>query len=456
MGFFGRGKGGGLMNVIRCDQEEYLVWKWRPLDQELNSTTRENSIRYGSSLRVKDGEVAVFVYKQKDGTCQDFIVGPYDDTIKTANFPVLSSIVGLAFGGESPFQAEIYFINLAGVVQVKFGIPYFDVADPRFLDFTVPVSAAGSITFNISDYKAFIKAHRLIDFNLETFKTQIADAVKRRVKGAISNAPSDFGFPVVQIERKIDEISDRIQEKLKVDFEDFAINLKRFDLSRMEADKESEGWQELRKITAGVQSDTILAQSQVNIKNIKDMQAINAENMQESLRIQREEAQRAQRLQSESTYIGAHALDQQATVLQTAAQNLGSMSSMGDGGGGMNPAGMMTGMMMGGAMGSQMAGMMNQMGNAMNGQFANQMNTPPPPPGVQYMLSVNGQQAGPFNMQQLQQLVQQGQLTPQTYVWKQGMQNWELAGNVAELAPLFMPATPPPPPPGMPPMPPAQ
>lgn len=113
MGLFGRGKGGGLMNVIRCDEEEYMVWKWRPEEQDVNSTTRENSIRYGSSLRVKDGEVAVFVYRQKDGTMQDFIEGPYDDTIKTANFPVLSSIVGLAFGGESPFQAEIYFINLA-------------------------------------------------------------------------------------------------------------------------------------------------------------------------------------------------------------------------------------------------------------------------------------------------------------------------------------------------------
>jgi len=72
MGLFGlgtaRGKGGGLMNVIRCDETEYLVWKWRPLGQEVNSTTRENSIRYGSSLRVKDGEVAVFVYPQKNGT----------------------------------------------------------------------------------------------------------------------------------------------------------------------------------------------------------------------------------------------------------------------------------------------------------------------------------------------------------------------------------------------------
>ena len=64
-------------------------------------------------MRVKDGELAVFVYQQKDGSMQDYIVGPYDQTIKTANFPVLSGIVGAAFGGASPFQAEIYFINLS-------------------------------------------------------------------------------------------------------------------------------------------------------------------------------------------------------------------------------------------------------------------------------------------------------------------------------------------------------
>ena len=124
------------MNVIRCDETEYLVWKWRPEGQEVDTTTRENAIRYASSLRVKDGEVAVFVYKQKDGTMQDYIVGPYSGSIKTANFPVLSSIVGLAFGGESPFQAEIYFLNLQANNQVKFVVPYFDVADPRLPDFS--------------------------------------------------------------------------------------------------------------------------------------------------------------------------------------------------------------------------------------------------------------------------------------------------------------------------------
>ena len=210
MGIFGKGKGGGLMNVIRCDLQEYLVWKWRPEGQSVNSTTRENAIRYGSSLRVKDGELAVFVYKRADGEFQDFILGPHDDTIKTANFPVLSSIVGTAFGGESPFQAEIYFINLAGNIQVKFAIPYFDVADPRFLDYIVPFAAGGTITFNIADYKNFIKLNRLIDFNLDRFKEQIKDAVTGRIKSAVTNAPSQAGIPVVQIERKIAEIQDAV------------------------------------------------------------------------------------------------------------------------------------------------------------------------------------------------------------------------------------------------------
>lgn len=75
MGLFSNKNEGGLMDAIRCDEKEFLVWKWRPTG-EATSTKKENAIRYGSSLRVKEGEVAVFVYQQKDGTLQDFIVGP--------------------------------------------------------------------------------------------------------------------------------------------------------------------------------------------------------------------------------------------------------------------------------------------------------------------------------------------------------------------------------------------
>ncbi len=50
-----------------------------------------------------------------------------------------------------------------------------------------------------------------------------------------------------------------------------------------------------------------------------------------------------------------------------------------------------------------------------------------------YMLVLNGQQAGPYDMNQLQQLAQDGVLTGDTYAWKQGMANWEFAENVKEL-----------------------
>ncbi len=435
------------MNVIRCDEQDYMVWKWRPEGQEVNSTSRENSIRYGSSLRVKESEVAVFVYKQKDGSMQDFIEGPFDETIKTANFPVLASIVGMAFGGESPFQAEVYFINLQSNNQLRFAVPYFDVFDPRLPDHGVPMAVRGTITFNITDYRGFIKLNRLINFDHEQFMKQIKAALSKYVKAVVTNVPQEMGIPVVQMERQILNINEKVEAYLKPRIEeDFGVNLKALDIGALEIDKDSPYYKELRHLTAGNTGRTLDAQTDTNIQQMKDTQSIAAGNLEESLRIQREEMQRAQRLQTETNFMGAHSFDQQIEVLKTGAQSMGN-GSLG-GGGGSNPAGMMAGMMMGGAMGQQMAGMMQNVGQQMQGA----MNTPPPMPNVQYHISVNGAQAGPFSMQQLAQKVQGGQLTQQTYVWKQGMANWELAGNVQELAPLFaQPASAPPPPPPPPP-----
>lgn len=413
------------MDVIRCDEPEYLVWKWRP-SGEANSSKKENAIRYGSSLRVKDGEVAVFVYQQNDGTMMDFIVGPHDKKIETANFPVLTSIVGSLWGGNTPFQAEVYFINLQGNNQIHFGIPYFDVSDPRFPDFSVPVAVRGGITFNLTDYKKFIKLNRLVDFDLERFFWQVKDTVAKFTKNFVANCPIDNGIPVIQLERKVVEISDLIQTRLSSVFEnDFGINLKRFDVSAIEIDKESENYYEFTRLT-------------------KEQQLRRAE-------IDTEQYERVSKLSAESQFIQAHAINQQADVLKTAAQSMGQMGGMDIGGGGMNPAGMMMGMAMGGAMGSQMAGMMNGFGQAAQSQQAPPMpgGAPVPPPipsAVQYMVAINGQQYGPYNMQQMQQMAQSGQINASVLVWAQGMPQWMAVGNVPELASLFA-QTPPPMPP---------
>ncbi|WP_202412258.1 SPFH domain-containing protein [Duganella fentianensis] len=437
-----------MLDVIRCDQQDYLIWKWSP-GGVVNSTSKENAIRWGSSLRVKDGEVAVFVYKQQDGATQDFIVGPYDETIKTANFPVISNLIGLAYAGQSPFQAEVYFINLQGQQDIPFGVPYFQVADPRYPDFPVRMAARGSIKFNITDYRAFIKLHRLISFDIKQFQTLVRDAVIKYVKGIINNVPIDHGIPVLQIERKLLEINDLIEPRIARAFkDDFGVNLVRFDLSTIEVDKESEEYVELRSISANLEVQMRQKQNEINMRNLDQTQAINAHNMEESLRIQREAAEKFQSLQTETQHLAAHQINQQTRVLQAAAENLGSMSTMpGAGAGaGFNPVGMMTGLAVGGVMGGQMANMMNAAGQTIQ--------QPPPPPQIQYNVSVNGASTGPYNFPQLEAMVRAGQLTTQMHVWKPGMAGWELAGAVAELAALFAPAQPPAPPPPPPPPPP--
>lgn len=421
---------GGLMDVIRCDQTDYLVWKWRPDGQDVNTTSKENSIRFGSRLHVKDGEMCVFVYKHINGKLQDFITGPYEGTLMTANLPILTSIISIPYNGASPFQAEIYFFNLQKNNQLRFAIPYFDVADPRFLDFTVPVAVRGTITFNISDVKNFIKLNRLTDLDLDALNRQIIDMVKKHTKNFVTNCPNDNGISVLQLERKILEISHSIQAQLTPQCEDdFGINLKRIDISAIEIDKESNDYQEFLHAT-------------------KEQQKIQAEQIGHRARIATEVYEEGAHLGAESQHIQAYTIKKQTEVLKAAANNLGEMGQVNLGGGegvGMNPAGMMVGMGVAAGMGQQLSGMMTGINQQM--QPPQMQQTPPPIPGsVSYMLAVNGQQYGPYNLPQLQQMAASGQLTAQTLVWCSGMTAWESAGSVPTLASIFgipMPPTPP-------------
>lgn len=437
MGLFNRNS--GLMNVIRCDEPNYLIWKWRPAGTQSDDSKRENAIRWGSALRVKDGEVAVFVYRQKDGTMQDFIEGPFDETIKTANLPVLSSIIGLAYGGDTPFQAEVYFINLAKVIQTRFAVPFFDVYDPRFLDFGVPVAVRGTVTFHITDYREFIKLHRLIDFDLDVFQKQIRDAISRYVKDVVANAPASNNIPVVQIESKTALINDAVEyditERLK---ETFGITTTGVDISAIEIDKTSEGYRHLMSVTRDVATVRVEAETADYV---------------EKLRIQREEAQYATHKQTQSANIGAFQFEKQAEVGIAGANALGKMGANGAGainmGGesgnvGFNPATMMVGMALGGAVGQNIAGAMNGiMANVNAGQTGT---IPPIVPGAAYHVAVNGQATGPYSVDILRQMIAGGQLQPSSLIWKQGMANWEQVQNVAEFASMFPTPMPPIPP----------
>lgn len=433
-----------MMNVIRCELKDYIVWKWRP--QYSNSSDghnqRANNIRWGSSLRIKDGEMAVFVYRNAyadSHDIQEFIMGPYDGILETANLPLISEIIAKAYGkGEGgPFQAEVYFINLQGNNQIMFFIPSFDVFDSRFSDLAIPISVRGSILFNLTDYKQFIKLNSLRNFNNMDFKSQIRSALNKYIRHVIINITDKNEMSVMRLESAIMEISEEAQRYMAKRFSnDFGVNLKALDIEAITLNKDSEGYKQLKQLTVDIAAGTTVAKAKINIQNLDDAQKWNSENVRATMAIQRGEMKRAQSLQTETQYLAAHALNQQTEVGKEFAAAMGKSGGMNSGDGNMNPAGMMTSMMMGGVLGQQMAGMMNQMGNVANQNYQQYMQQPPVFTQYSFYVVVNGQQSGPYATQELNSLIVKGTLTPNSYVWKIGMKNWDLAKNT-EINKLF-------------------
>lgn len=444
MALFSNNRNGGIMDVIRCDESSYLIWKWRPYGSQLGGTTKENAIRWGSSLRVKDGSLAVFVYNQADGIAQDYIMGPFDGIIKTDNLPVLSNIVGLAYDGSTPFQAEIYFINLAQIIQTRFAVPYFDVYDPRFLDYSVPVAVRGTITFKITDYKEFIRLHRLDNFTLEAFQTQVKDAVSRYVKQTITNAPAEYGIPVIQLERKVSEINERIGKDLGERLhKDFGVTVTGIDIGAIDIDRTGSDYAKLARVTQEITAKTIEAEAAAKIKEIEEDQRLSIKQRE----IEIDEAGYAKHKQTQMSNFAAYQVEAMEHVGVAGAESLGQMGS-GDagssGGSGLNPAAMMVGMSVGGAIGQNLASSIST-ATAIGGHpvtAPGSMPTPPPLPRGSYYIVVNNQPVGPYEIDVLRELVANGQLTKDSLVWKEGMVNWLKASEDSEVMKLFPPTIP--------------
>ena len=427
MGIFKREHKGGFADVIRCDQKHYLIWKWHPDKYPEGTLKRETAIRASSVVRVKTGEVCVFVYKKQDGSNEDYIVGPHDDVIKTKNFPILSSLIGLWYEGDTPFQAEVFFINVAEDIQINFGVPYFDVIDPRYPDFTVPVAARGTITFKIEDYRRFVIMHQLATFNLDNLKSQVNSAVCRYVKDAIIQAPTENNMSVLGIESKIDLINEKAELNIKERLlELFGITVTGLDISAIEVDKESEGYFELKRIT----KDIVSKKTEVDFEHYK-----------EQLRIQREEGQYAQHKATQQANLGAYQTEKQAEVGVASAEALGKMGENGAGdidlgghhsGAGFNPMTIMAGLAVGGAVAKNLSGTLDQSMNVNSGSV-------PPIPKTVYYLAVNNQPVGPFEKEMVVEKILSGEINKESLLWKSGTPTWEKASSFEEFKSNFPP-----------------
>ena len=170
-------------------------------------------------------------------------------------------------------------------------------------------------------------------FSDETFQQKLRSTMTKYIKGVVSNAPSDAQIPVVQLERKIMELSDIVQNKVAPQVERlFGIKVRNLDITSIHVDKDSRGYRELKALTADLEKDNLMAKHNANLSNFnlqnelnqdalkaqsalnidalqrqqelnlggqEELQRMQLENQRETLRIQREEMQRASRLQTE-------------------------------------------------------------------------------------------------------------------------------------------------------------
>lgn len=419
--------------IIQCDEHEFLVWKWKSKEKTSNQIIPKDFI-----LMVNMGEVAVIVGNQLSGDAFTFIEGPYQNSL------------GNAYNGE---VSTIFFINTQGNNQIKFAVPFFDMADPRNIDLLVPVAVRGSVTFNITDYMSFARLNRLIDFNNEAFAKQTKDALLRYVKSVVANIPLQHSIPLVSLETQISQVNDIVQAELAERFvNDFGVNLKSLDISAISIDKESDAYMTLKSITQDIsvketkhQADLKLkiadAETDIHIKDLKDDQAekmrVRREGadielsdkrmgIEEKYRVQREEAElkvKSQESIIKENQFAMHAQTEEA--MRTGRIRIGSPQ--------INVGTMTDSFKKGIQIQSKPS---NQTGTNLK-----QTGMMPPMPNSKldkvYHIAIDNQQTGPYSIEQMKDMIEQGILTSQTMVWQKGTSNWVHAEKLQELSSLF-------------------
>lgn len=115
-------------------------------------------LRFGSQVIVGESQAAVFV---RGGQALD-VLGPGRHTLSTANLPILSSVIGMATSGRTPFTADIYFVNLKDMPQVGWGTnPPIVLETPGYGRGVALLITHGVIDIGVSDPLMFVKQYAI-------------------------------------------------------------------------------------------------------------------------------------------------------------------------------------------------------------------------------------------------------------------------------------------------------
>ena len=213
-----------IIDVLKYDgPNDVLVWKWR----SESSSSREEELRMGSQLIVNQSQEACFF---KGGELLD-IFGPGTHTLSTKNLPFLSKLVGLVYGGDTPFSAEVYFVNKTVSMDAKFGLMPFNMVEPTF-KVPVPVSCRGSFALIVKDSKRFLTnmIGTVKDFNTKTLSELFRGVISENVKSTITKISREQNLSPLELESIVYEVGTAVKSIINEHLQEFGIEIKLFNI----------------------------------------------------------------------------------------------------------------------------------------------------------------------------------------------------------------------------------
>lgn len=339
----------------------------------------QNEIKNGAKLIVREGQTAVFV---NEGQLADvFTPGTYDLT--TQNLPILATLKGWKYGFNSPFKAEVYFVNTHLFTDEKWGTKNpITLSDTRFG--LVEIRAFGTYAFRISDAGKFIIDIVGTDNNFTNF--EINEHLKSLIATRFTDTVGEANLPIELYAANTSELSETCREVMAPEFETVGISLEKFYIENVSMPEELK-----KEIFEYSRLDKLDMQKLAQFKAAKAMEA--------------------------------------------AAKNEGGTAGAG--------MGMGMGFVLAQQMGTMMGG--TQLGGQQPFPQAGGTAVPPPMPvQVQYFYAINGTQQGPVTFDQLKALFANRTINRESLVWKQGMANWTALQEVEELKSFLGGNTPPP------------
>ncbi|MBU1719732.1 MAG: SPFH domain-containing protein, partial [Bacteroidetes bacterium] len=364
----------GLFSKIKGEFIDIIEWLDPSNDIMVHRFERyHNEIKNGAKLTVRESQVAVFV---NEGQVAD-VFQPGMHELTTNNLPILSTLKGWKYGFNSPFKAEVYFINTKNFTDNKWGTK--NPVMMRDADFgVIRMRAFGNYALKVGDPVKFIREIAGTDGKFTT--DEITEQLRNVIITRFTDSIAESKIPALDLAANYDEMSKLVMDKVQPEFEEYGLKLTKFLVENISLPPEVEKAIDKRS-SMGV------------IGNL-----------------------------------GAYAQFQAAESMEAAAKNPGGGASDG------------IGMGMGFAMANQMGNMFNQNQNQnQNQQQHNNMAPPPPPtpPQMQIHAVINGQQTGPHAEANLRTMIQQNQITKETLVWKAGMAGWVPADQLPEVAAMF-------------------